>query len=139
MSATVKKPSNKPYWAKLQDPRWKEKRKQIVERDKYICQCCGKRGEPLDVHHRYYRPNREPWQYPDWSLETLCRQCHGEFGHDRDLFEKIMELFDGSGDVLLAILAWQISKIHPDYRYKAMMDLSGYVEKKYNSGGKNAH
>lgn len=30
----------------------------------------------LHVHHTYYQDGKEPWQYPDDSLCTLCWDCH---------------------------------------------------------------
>jgi hypothetical protein len=37
----------------------------------------------LNVHHRYYVKGRRPWEYPNFSLVTLCRDCH-EDEHFRD-------------------------------------------------------
>jgi 5-methylcytosine-specific restriction endonuclease McrA len=28
------------------------------------------------IHHKYYVANREPWEYPDDALITLCSYCH---------------------------------------------------------------
>lgn len=68
------------YGKKLQDGRWKEKRRKIKERDRFTCQWCGSH-ENLQVHHKYYcrYPNGEkvePWDYPDDALITLCEDCH---------------------------------------------------------------
>lgn len=30
----------------------------------------------LVVHHRRYIAGKEPWDYPDGSLVTLCEECH---------------------------------------------------------------
>ena len=35
----------------------------------------------LNVHHKQYRVDRLPWQYPDDALITLCEDCHVEI-HD---------------------------------------------------------
>jgi hypothetical protein len=64
----------------LNDNRWKEKRKEILERDNYTCQCCGNKSN-LNVHHKYYvkYPNgcrADPWNYPNKALITLCENCH---------------------------------------------------------------
>ena len=32
----------------------------------------------LHVHHKLYIENREPWQYKDENLITLCSDCHAE-------------------------------------------------------------
>jgi hypothetical protein len=48
----------------------------ILERDKFTCQLCGKKGGKLQVHHLYLVS-----EYPDIALEddngiTLCVKCH---------------------------------------------------------------
>lgn len=37
----------------------------------------------LHVHHTYYQINKLPWEYPDESLQTLCRTCH-EITHENE-------------------------------------------------------
>ncbi len=32
----------------------------------------------IHVHHTFYRLGRDPWDYPNESLQTLCRKCHHE-------------------------------------------------------------
>jgi 5-methylcytosine-specific restriction endonuclease McrA len=63
------------YQEKLQDPRWKERRMEILVRDKGRCVACGS-PHWLQVHHKEYISGLEPWEYPDELLETLCRRCH---------------------------------------------------------------
>lgn len=41
-------------------------------------------AKDLHVHHTYYQIDKLPWQYPDESLQTLCRSCH-EKVHDEEL------------------------------------------------------
>jgi 5-methylcytosine-specific restriction endonuclease McrA len=73
------------YKVALFDPRWKEKRKVILERDEEKCVIC-KSEESLQVHHRQYHFSkslnafREPWEYTDNLLITLCESCH-QRGH----------------------------------------------------------
>lgn len=71
------------YSDKLRDPRWREIRDRVLTRDKHRCQVCGIgaigfRGENviLNVHHRCYHPNKEPWEYEIQSLITVCETCH---------------------------------------------------------------
>lgn len=68
------------YEEKLSDPKWKERRKQILKRDHYQCQWCGNKDN-LQIHHKYYSkyPDEkkcEPWDYPDEAFITLCDECH---------------------------------------------------------------
>lgn len=64
------------YWQKLQDPRWQKKRLEILNRDGFKCRVCGCEQRQLQVHHGYYISKRDPWNYPDSSLKTLCSVCH---------------------------------------------------------------
>jgi hypothetical protein len=66
----------KSYYEKLLDPRWQKKRAEIWKRDNHTCQFCGSDRHTLQVHHRYYVSRRAPWDYPDWSLVTSCKNCH---------------------------------------------------------------
>jgi hypothetical protein len=60
------------------DSRWQQKRLEIMERDKWTCQSCGKSGDgvTLNVHHAYYVSGRKPWEYENELLVTYCENCH---------------------------------------------------------------
>lgn len=64
------------YSEKLKDPRWQKKRLEIFERDHFTCQECSASSESLNVHHRYYTPKADPWDYAYEALVTLCEACH---------------------------------------------------------------
>ena len=64
------------YSEKLKDPRWQKKRLQILERDNFTCRNCNKDDIELVVHHLKYFRGREPWEYADKYLITLCTFCH---------------------------------------------------------------
>lgn len=67
------------YKEKLKDARWLIRKKEILIRDKYTCKLCGshgKDGAELHVHHLDYIRDREPWEYNDLHLVTLCDKCH---------------------------------------------------------------
>ena len=63
------------YSEKLKDPRWIEAASRIRDRDQNMCVQCGSGGE-VHVHHSHYRQGREPWEYRESDLFTLCRKCH---------------------------------------------------------------
>ena len=67
---------NSKYAEKLRDPRWQKKRLEIFDRDDWTCQMCGDGGSTLHVHHRVYEKGKEPWEYDNSSLVTLCECCH---------------------------------------------------------------
>ena len=64
------------YSDKLRDPRWQKKRLLVMERDGFECRNCGAEDKTLNVHHKVYRRGRNPWDYPDYELTTLCEHCH---------------------------------------------------------------
>lgn len=67
---------SKTYWEKLKDPRWQKKRLEIMERDKFTCQHCRSKENTLNVDHRIYEKGKEPWEYENHKLVTLCEKCH---------------------------------------------------------------
>lgn len=64
------------YSDKLKDPRWQKKRLEIFERDNWACVLCCDHESTLNVHHVEYIKNKEPWDYDDKYLWTLCNKCH---------------------------------------------------------------
>ncbi len=63
------------YRSLLKDDRWSRRRLEIMRRDGFRCRRCGAKSR-LNVHHRWYVYGRQPWQYPDRCLVTLCEDCH---------------------------------------------------------------
>jgi hypothetical protein len=56
---------------------WAERSREIVRRDNWTCQACGKRSRQVQVHHKRYPPWDVPvWKSGDQDLVTLCRTCH---------------------------------------------------------------
>lgn len=74
------------YAEQRRDPRWQKKRLQIMERDGFKCISCDASDKTLHIHHAYYVKGRMPWEYPNFSLSTMCWECH-EIAHDRDFNE----------------------------------------------------
>lgn len=64
------------YAEKLKDPRWQRKRLEVFNRDNFTCIRCNDGKENLQVHHKRYFKNKDPWEYDDKHLETLCNTCH---------------------------------------------------------------
>lgn len=78
-------PTHGGYGGALFDPRWKAKRKEIMERDRHKCIICGS-DKNLQVHHRQYHFSRSmnifknPWEYENGLMITMCESCHQK-GH----------------------------------------------------------
>jgi hypothetical protein len=78
---------------------YKEWRKQVYERDDHTCQCCGKRGVPINAHHlESYATNKEIRTSVDNGI-TLCQNsCHRAFhmiyGIKDNTREQLMEFIE---------------------------------------------
>jgi len=81
------------YSEKLKSPKWQRKRLEILERDGWKCSCCGDTETTLNVHHCYYKKDKEPWEYPNKSLIVLCEDCHKE--EKENIYKYIKYLHDG--------------------------------------------
>ena len=95
--------ANREYSKLLTRPEWKEKRDVILKRDNYTCVKCGSK-RMLQVHHLYYSPKTEPWDYPDNALITLCGSCHKRI-HRKSVYENmnVLMTFESSGALLLKL------------------------------------
>jgi len=80
------------YSEKLKDPRWQKKRLQILERDAWVCSECYSGVKTLHVHHKYYTPNTEPWDYDESALTTLCEDCHCGASPDEKIVDAYMRI-----------------------------------------------
>ena len=57
----------------MQTSEWKQIRKRILERDKYICQYCGiQRKDHMQVNHI----DGDPKNHTNDNLEVICSSCH---------------------------------------------------------------
>ena len=68
----------------MKGPKWRAKRKEVLERDCYCCQTCGA-NYSLNIHHISYKNmGDEPLE----DLVTLCQDCHTslhrQLGYDYD-------------------------------------------------------
>jgi hypothetical protein len=64
------------YWEKLKDPRWQRKRLEVMEAAGFECESCGDKEATLNVHHKAYKKNADPWEYEIEELACLCEVCH---------------------------------------------------------------
>jgi len=63
------------YKEQLDHPKWQMRRLKILKRDKATCQECGCKEKQLHVHHKRYVSGRMAWDYQDWELTSLCKDC----------------------------------------------------------------
>ena len=84
-------------------PLWQKKRLQIMERDAFACIECEEKEKTLNVHHSYYITGRKPWEYPNWSLVTLCEDCH-KFKHEGERTDEFSD--DGCLEPWECYVSW---------------------------------
>lgn len=72
------------YKEKLKRKEWIDRRNEILKRDNYQCTKC-KSKHKLQVHHKAYVSDREPWEYTDHYLITLCEKCHKKEHKDKSV------------------------------------------------------
>lgn len=83
------------YNEQLKTSAWLRKKYEVMERDGFVCsKClCDNAEKKLEVHHIAYHPKRMAWEYPDYMLVTLCRDCHQE-EHDNDNTHKAGQIIN---------------------------------------------
>lgn len=79
----------KTYWEKLQDPRWQKLRLEAMQAKDFCCELCGDKENSLNVHHKSYFKNHEPWEYDINQLAVLCQSCHEDVHNQVDLLKVI--------------------------------------------------
>lgn len=101
--------SSSSYSEKLRDPRWQRKRLEILNRDKFTCIQCKCTDKTLHVHHCFYEWGRDPWDYPDTSLITLCETCHEDESALADMKKLVITELSARG-----ALSWHYDSIACD-------------------------
>jgi predicted HNH restriction endonuclease len=71
----------KTYYEKLKDPRWQKKRLEVMSEHNFTCEMCADSETTLNVHHKEYFKDWEPWQYANSQLTCLCENCHEATHH----------------------------------------------------------
>lgn len=64
------------YSEKLKDPRWQQKRLEVMQSAGFKCQMCGDAESTLHIHHVNYRKGAKPWEYELHELKCFCEHCH---------------------------------------------------------------
>lgn len=81
------------YSEQLKDPRWQNKRLEIMQRDNFTCQCCEDNDNELDVHVTKYIYGYKVWEYENSDLVTLCHNCHDLVLLDKKKKKLLIDLF----------------------------------------------
>lgn len=77
------------YKEQLKTSAWLRKKFEIMERDNFVCVEClsDNYDNQLEVHHIAYYSNRMAWEYPDYFLVTLCRNCHQKEHDENNIYK----------------------------------------------------
>jgi 5-methylcytosine-specific restriction endonuclease McrA len=84
------------YKDQLKTSAWLRKKYEILSRDNFTCSVClcDNFESKLEVHHiAYFKDGRKAWEYMDYMLVTLCRECHQKEHDDKNIHnrKKIIE------------------------------------------------
>lgn len=73
------------YKDQLRTSAWMRKKYEILSRDNFVCSNClaDNYESQLEVHHIAYENGKKAWEYNDYMLVTLCRECH-QNEHDKN-------------------------------------------------------
>lgn len=85
------------YSELLKHPFWQRKRLEIFKRDDFTCQKCQDKFTQLQVHHKYYKKDCLPWEYPNDALITYCDLCHKKVEFHKWMFRHGLNLLVASG------------------------------------------
>ena len=91
---------------------WSSKREAILNRDRYICQICGKKHTRLEVHHIIYRSNGGTDD--ENNLITLCEDCHSGIHNGKVVLVKKIKKFNLKYATHMSILRSQLLNVFPD-------------------------
>ena len=116
------------YSEKLKDPRWQKKQLEVMERDGWECTNCGDKEKTLHVHHKKYLKGKDPWDYDNDLLETLCEPCHEREGKKPGYVKEINEFLEEncSADHAEAILMMLWGMLNGDMLDPAYLSMIGF-------------
>lgn len=120
------------YFEKLRDPRWQKMRLEVMQKNEFCCEICGDSTSTLNVHHKAYFKDREPWEYLSQQLSCLCENCHEQTHKTVDplkFFGSLLSL-DGprSRDSVSLIIAGIL-----DYDYTLSLEITGFKDNKFSA------
>lgn len=66
------------YNAKLESGQWTRFSKDIRLIKGNACENCKRTNMETNIHHLFYNPNTNPWEYRSIDVVLLCRSCHDQ-------------------------------------------------------------
>ena len=90
---------------------YSSRRKAVLHRDNYTCQCCGKKNCGLEVHHIIYRSNGG--NNDETNLITLCKECHKKVHKGIIVIDKKPKKMNLKHATHMSIIRSQLLKVYP--------------------------
>jgi hypothetical protein len=121
-------PKQSQYFQDLKNPKWQQKRLEIMKRDEFTCKDCGAKDTELQVHHKVYTKDAKPWEYNNRTLITLCKKCHEE---RKWLMEEIKKSLESDGRKAMEcvlMLTCVISQTHVWNRLAKLSQSEGFTD-----------
>lgn len=84
----------------------------VLNRDKYTCQCCGKKHTRLEVHHIVYRG--QGGTDDEDNLITLCKECHDKIHDGKLVLDKKPRKINLKYATHMSIIRSQLLKVYPE-------------------------
>lgn len=78
------------FFEKYKHPKWQKRRLQKLENADFECELCGDSESTLNVHHKYYIKDNNPWEYKDKALACYCEYCHTKEHEFKSTFETML-------------------------------------------------
>jgi hypothetical protein len=116
--------AKKTYYEKLKDPRWQKKRLEVMEWNNFCCEVCGDDSTTLNVHHKEYFKNQEPWDYDKKQLSCVCENCHEEQHSNIDLLKFVCSYLNLDGPANREEVAFLIAG-YAGYDYQSILGVAG--------------
>ena len=88
------------------------RREAVLHRDKYACQCCGKKRTKLEVHHIVFRS--QGGTDDEKNLITLCKECHDAIHSGKLILNKKPKRLNLKYATQMSIIRSQLLKIYPE-------------------------
>jgi len=107
-------------------------RLQVMQKNEFCCEICGDSTSTLNVHHKAYFKDREPWDYLVEQLSCLCESCHEQNHKSIDPLKFFCSLLPlsglGSQSALCLVIAGML-----DFDYQETLNILDYHDGKYAS------
>ena len=90
---------------------YSSRRKAVLHRDNYTCQCCGKKNCKLEVHHIIFRSSGGTDD--ETNLITLCKECHKRVHKGIIVLNKKPKKLNLKHATHMSIIRSQLLRVYP--------------------------